>query len=151
MKIRSFWNYAGSDIVKVMKSVALVSAVFTGIMAEFVVPIIMLVGLGYKEIPFRTYMIFWVIATITTIGITFAFGLSVAARYWHKTRLPYNKVVDEHDKFLACPLCDGIVEQKIFGGLMPMVANPVCQSCRIQYRLREKFLLDDEFEVVRQP
>lgn len=150
MRIKSFWNYVGADITKLVKSVALLSAVLTGIMAEFVVPMIMLMWFGYKEIPFRIYMAFWVIAAITTVGVTLAFGLLASARYWRKVRLPYNKVVDEHDKFRSCPLCGGAIEQMVFGGLMPMVGNPRCRSCKTEYHLHQRFLLEDEFKLVQE-
>lgn len=148
--LKDFWNFVGRDITKVMKTVALVCGVITGIVAEFVAPLVMLMWLGYKEVPFHMYIMFWVAAALITVSVTLVVGLSTTKGYWNKTRLPYSKVVDDREKFLICPICGGNVEQKIFGGLMPLIGDPTCNSCKTRFCLRGRILLEDEFELIQQ-
>ena len=149
MEFRFFWNSMGHDIIKVTKSVALLTSVISGATTQFVIPLVML--RWQKEIPSRTYLLLLGVTIVVTGIIAFLAGLITTMRYWRQTRIPYKKVIDEQEKFKSCPLCGGSIEQLIFGGFMPMAADPACQSCKTRYHLRQRLFLDDEFEVVTQP
>jgi hypothetical protein len=147
MSLKSFWSSRGHYVIRATKSVALVTGVALGAVAVFLGPITYLHW--HKEMPFRMYLLGLAMALGLTIFVAILAGFMTARRFWLQTSVPYDKVVDDFNRFRPCPRCGGEIGQKLFAGwTLPMVADPACCACGTRYSLRPRFFGDDEFDTV---